>query len=131
MPREFRSAVYRRLEVVAESENRTLAAVTTHQIVLRVREAVIMCLLSVYINNDPAAKYRVILASNRDEFYNRKAKALVEWVSAKGVRCFSGRDFEPGREGGTWLGISELGKIGVLLNVRESEIDMNAKPRGK
>ena len=43
-----------------------------------------------------------------------------------------GLDEQPGREGGTWLGLSSLGKIGILLNVLgNSPPDFRKKGRGK
>ncbi|XP_071447918.1 transport and Golgi organization protein 2 homolog isoform X2 [Hetaerina americana] len=41
-----------------------------------------------------------------------------------------GRDMEPGREGGTWLGMSKCGKIGVLLNVLMPTVYPNPSSRG-
>ena len=43
---------------------------------------------------------------------------------------FSGMDMEPGREGGTWLGLSKTGKFSVVLNIL-SEVMPNMKGRGK
>ncbi|WP_161524707.1 NRDE family protein [Alteribacter lacisalsi] len=55
-----------------------------------------------------------ILAANRDEFYQRSAKPLHRWDDEQAV--YAGRDEIAG---GTWLGVSNDGKIAALTNVRE------------
>ncbi|XP_062563786.1 transport and Golgi organization protein 2-like [Armigeres subalbatus] len=80
-----------------------------------------MCILFIYVNNNGVpvqGEYKLILASNRDEYYTRPAKAAAPWDESPFV--IGGRDMEPGREGGTWLAISGregIVKIGALLNV--------------
>uniref|UniRef100_A0AAG5CPE0 Transport and golgi organization 2 n=1 Tax=Anopheles atroparvus TaxID=41427 RepID=A0AAG5CPE0_ANOAO len=80
-----------------------------------------MCILFVYVDDrcGPAGRYRLILASNRDEFYARPALPASPW--AENARIIGGRDMEPGREGGTWLAIGNHPegriKLGALLNV--------------
>ena len=40
-------------------------------------------------------------------------------------------DAEPGREGGTWFGVSStFAKIGAMLNISEPVIDTSKRPRG-
>ena len=41
----------------------------------------------------------------------------------------TGMDLEPGRKGGTWLGLSKAGRFAVLLNILE-ELKPNMKGRG-
>lgn len=80
-----------------------------------------MCILFIYVNNngEPVpGEYKLVLASNRDEYYTRPAKPAAPWEESPSV--IGGRDMEPGREGGTWLAISGqdgMVKIGALLNV--------------
>ncbi|XP_055612835.1 transport and Golgi organization protein 2 [Uranotaenia lowii] len=80
-----------------------------------------MCILFIFVNNNGkpiAGQYRLIVASNRDEYYARPALEAGPWVESPHV--IGGRDMEPGREGGTWLGASGLDgiiKVGALLNV--------------
>lgn len=80
-----------------------------------------MCILFIYVNNNGQpvpGEYKLVLASNRDEYYTRPAKAAAPWEESPFV--IGGRDMEPGREGGTWLAISSqdgIVKIGALLNV--------------
>uniref|UniRef100_A0A182VYK0 Transport and Golgi organization protein 2 n=1 Tax=Anopheles minimus TaxID=112268 RepID=A0A182VYK0_9DIPT len=79
-----------------------------------------MCILFVYVGDGTVPRrYRLVLASNRDEFYVRPAKSAAPWE--ENVRIVGGRDMEPGREGGTWLAIGNHPegriKVGALLNV--------------
>uniref|UniRef100_A0A1Q3FHE6 Putative transport and golgi organization 2 n=1 Tax=Culex tarsalis TaxID=7177 RepID=A0A1Q3FHE6_CULTA len=86
-----------------------------------------MCILFIYVNSghggdgDPVfGEYRMILASNRDEYYARPAKIAEPWEESPHV--IGGRDMEPGREGGTWLAIggdnrTGIIRVGALLNV--------------
>lgn len=80
-----------------------------------------MCILFVYVGDDSGTvgRYRLILASNRDEFYTRPAKVAAPWQD--NPRIVGGLDMEPGREGGTWLAIGNHPegriKLGALLNV--------------
>ncbi|XP_033748312.1 transport and Golgi organization 2 homolog isoform X1 [Pecten maximus] len=87
-----------------------------------------MCLLFLYVCDTAADDgYRLILADNRDEFWDRPTN-LAEFWGPKG-EILSGVDMEPGREGGTWLGVSRDGKIGVLLNILEI-LQPNKRGRG-
>ncbi|KAH8235913.1 hypothetical protein KR032_010615 [Drosophila birchii] len=84
--------------------------------------------------------YKLILASNRDEFFARSTQTAAKWANAGNVYggesislslCLMGSvnniylystgiDLEPGREGGTWLAIGHSGsvfKVGALLNL--------------
>uniref|UniRef100_A0A8D8JRD1 Transport and Golgi organization protein 2 n=1 Tax=Culex pipiens TaxID=7175 RepID=A0A8D8JRD1_CULPI len=86
-----------------------------------------MCILFIYVNSghggdgDPVlGEYRLVLASNRDEYYARPAKIAGPWDESPHV--IGGRDMEPGREGGTWLAIggdipAGIIRVGALLNV--------------
>ncbi|XP_062590998.1 transport and Golgi organization 2 homolog isoform X2 [Saccostrea cucullata] len=76
-----------------------------------------MCVLFLYFNDTPEPnKYRLIVASNRDELWDRATKLLGYWDQDK--NCMSGQDCQKGNaEGSTWLGMSKTGKFGVLLNI--------------
>ncbi|XP_055634870.1 transport and Golgi organization protein 2 [Toxorhynchites rutilus septentrionalis] len=90
-----------------------------------------MCILFVYVNNSGQrvpGEYRLIVASNRDEYYARAAEAAAPWEDCDHV-VIGGRDMEPGREGGTWLaaGCCEgTIRIGALLNVTGEDHSSNA-----
>ncbi|KDR12151.1 transport and Golgi organization protein 2 isoform X2 [Zootermopsis nevadensis] len=75
-----------------------------------------MCILFLHTDNNPAPnKFRLILASNRDEYYQRPTRQANFWDEDPTV--IGGRDLEPGKEGGSWLALSSHGRIGVILNV--------------
>lgn len=88
-----------------------------------------MCLLFLYVCDTAAEDgYRLILANNRDEFWNRPTKLANVWGS--NAQFISGLDLEPGREGGTWLAVSKAGTVGVLLNIL-GILDKTMRGRGK
>ena len=84
-----------------------------------------MCLIFISIKHNPA--YKLIVAGNRDEFYNRPTAAAGYWEDAPGV--LAGRDLEAG---GTWMGVTRTGKISMLTNYRDPQhIDPRAPSRGQ
>ncbi|XP_060069099.1 transport and Golgi organization 2 homolog [Ylistrum balloti] len=87
-----------------------------------------MCLLFVYVCDTAADDdYRLIIADNRDEFWDRPTN-LAEFWGPQG-EIISGVDMEPGREGGTWMAVSKVGKVGVLLNIL-GNLDKTKSGRG-
>ncbi|MEE6504350.1 hypothetical protein FKM82_005156 [Ascaphus truei] len=89
-----------------------------------------MCIIFLKFDPRPVSKnaYRLILAANRDEFYHRPAKPADFWGSNNEI--LSGLDMEPGKEGGTWLGIGKRGKLAALTNYLQPKIDIHGKGRG-
>ncbi|XP_048099299.1 transport and Golgi organization protein 2 homolog isoform X1 [Alosa alosa] len=89
-----------------------------------------MCIIFFKFDPRPASKnaYRLILAANRDEFYNRPSKAADFWGSSNEI--LSGLDLEEGKEGGSWLGISKRGKLAALTNYLEGRQNPDAQGRG-
>jgi len=71
-----------------------------------------MCL--VLLAYDVHPRYRLILAANRDEFYDRPTARAAFWKDAP--HLFAGRDLV---HGGTWLGINRDGRLAALTNYRE------------
>ena len=71
-----------------------------------------MCLILFLYNKHP--DYRLILAANRDEFYDRPTSPLAFWNDAPDV--LAGRDL---KGTGTWLGITKNGRIAAITNFRE------------
>ena len=67
--------------------------------------------------------YPLILAANRDEFYNRKSMKATFWEDAPGV--LAGRDL---KAGGTWLGVHESGKMAAITNYRDPKIEKEKAP---
>lgn len=83
-----------------------------------------MCLIFLSLHQHP--KYKLILAGNRDEFYNRKTAPANYWEDHKNI--LGGRDLEAG---GTWLAMTNQGKIGMVTNYRDPKnIDPHAPSRG-
>ncbi len=83
-----------------------------------------MCLILFSWDEHP--KYKLIVAANRDEFYERPSDPLNVWPDHEHV--IAGRDRTAG---GTWLGISENGKFTALTNYRDPQnINPNAPSRG-
>ena len=91
-----------------------------------------MCLVAFAIN--ASSRWPLVIASNRDEFFDRPTLPLARWKSAAGHAIISGRD---ARAGGTWLGMTPSGRIAFLTNVREASLPgqptqpLFAKSRGE
>ncbi|HEY0742782.1 MAG TPA: NRDE family protein [Chryseosolibacter sp.] len=84
-----------------------------------------MCLIFISINQHP--RYKLVVAANRDEFYNRKTAAAHFWEDAPNI--LGGRDLEAG---GTWFGVNKRGKISLITNYRDPKnINPAAPSRGK
>lgn len=84
-----------------------------------------MCLIVFAYNVHPS--YRLVLAANRDEFYERPSSAADFWTDHP--RVLAGRDL---KHGGTWLGITKSGKFAAVTNYRDpSSIKSVAPSRGK
>lgn len=83
-----------------------------------------MCLIFISFNTHPA--YKLIVAANRDEFYNRETAAAHFWSDHPTV--LGGRDLEAM---GTWLGVNTKGKISMVTNYRDlKNLKPNAPSRG-
>lgn len=51
-----------------------------------------MCIMFVYINNDPTSEdYQLVLVNNRDEFYKRPTKPAAFWEHCQ--HCIGGMFF--------------------------------------
>ena len=61
-------------------------------------------------------RYRLVLAGNRDEFHGRASAPLARWDDVPDI--LAGRDLQAL---GTWLGVSERGRLAAVTNVRLPE----------
>lgn len=83
-----------------------------------------MCLL--LIAKDVNPNYKLIIAANRDEFYDRSTMPTHFWNDYPFI--LAGKDL---KAGGTWLGITETGRISAITNFREGlKQKDNAPTRG-
>lgn len=84
-----------------------------------------MCLIVFAYNVHPS--YRLILAANRDEFYERPSSSADFWKDHPQV--LAGRDL---KNGGTWLGVTRVGKLAAVTNYRDpSSLKSDAPSRGR
>jgi uncharacterized protein with NRDE domain len=84
-----------------------------------------MCLVVFAYNVHPS--YRLILAANRDEFYERPSSSADFWKDHPQV--LAGRDL---KNKGTWLGMTREGKFAAVTNYRDpSSLKSSAPSRGK
>ena len=71
-----------------------------------------MCLAVIAVEMHP--DWPLIIVANRDEYHARPTDFARAWATQPSI--LAGRDL---RAGGTWLGVSVSGKIGLLTNYRE------------
>ena len=84
-----------------------------------------MCLIVFSYQNHE--KYPLILAGNRDEFFDRPAKQAHFWKNKPGI--LAGKDL---KKGGTWLGVNREGNFAALTNYRDlNNIRENVSSRGE
>jgi uncharacterized protein with NRDE domain len=74
-----------------------------------------MCLIGLALDAHP--RFALVIAANRDEFFDRPAAPLDWWhLGDDGPWILAGRDLSAG---GTWLGLADNGRIAALTNVRD------------
>lgn len=71
-----------------------------------------MCIIAIAYRVHPA--YPLVIAANRDEFYDRPTAPLAWWKDHPGI--LAGKDL---KSHGTWFGVNKRGKIAALTNYRE------------
>ena len=79
-----------------------------------------MCLILFAYKVHPI--YNLIVAANRDEFYNRATAPVHFWEDVPEI--LAGRDLE---KHGTWMGVTKQGRFSALTNYR----DPNESTEGK
>lgn len=67
----------------------------------------------------------LILAANRDEFYNRPAAPAGYWEDHPDI--FAGRDLVGG---GAWLGVTRTGRFAAVTNYRDPKAPLGTVSRG-
>jgi len=80
-----------------------------------------MCLFFCAFEIHP--KYRLIIAANRDEFYERPSQPAAFWPEAP--ELLAGKDLQGG---GTWFGITRSGRIAAITNYRDPRAHRNDAP---
>jgi len=71
-----------------------------------------MCLL--VVAHAAVARYKLVIAANRDELHARPTRPAGWWPEPPGL--LGGRDL---LAGGTWLGVDKRGRIAAVTNVRD------------
>lgn len=86
-----------------------------------------MCLVALALGAD--ARFPLVIASNRDEYFERPTAPLGWWSARPGdAPVLAGRDLAAG---GTWLGLSAHGRFALLTNIRSPvPADAQAPSRG-
>ncbi|RKQ33885.1 NRDE family protein [Oceanobacillus halophilus] len=74
-----------------------------------------MCLINFHYHDH--AKYKLIVAANRDEFYKRPTAPAAYWEDEPTI--LAGRDL---LQMGTWLGVTKKGRFAALTNYRDPKL---------
>jgi uncharacterized protein with NRDE domain len=83
-----------------------------------------MCLILLALKSHPV--YKLIIAGNRDEFFERPTAQAVFWEDAPDL--LAGKDL---RAGGTWFGITKQGRLAAITDYRDPALlKSNAPSRG-
>ena len=83
-----------------------------------------MCLITFAYKSHP--KFELILAGNRDEFYERPTRKAEFWTKEGFPNILAGKDLEAG---GTWLGVHEASrKWSALTNYHDTSIKKEDPP---
>jgi len=77
------------------------------------------------------SEYPLIVAANRDEYYDRPTELAHVWQQPPGLlttKILAGKDLSAG---GTWLGINDKGKFAAVTNYREGIPETQPHSRGE
>jgi uncharacterized protein with NRDE domain len=82
-----------------------------------------MCLIAIAVHASP--RYPIVIAANRDEFYDRSTRPLHIWDDDPNIA--GGRDL---RAGGSWLAVTRDGRFAAVTNIRGNDGPPNPRSRG-
>lgn len=82
-----------------------------------------MCLILFAIGQHPDLP--LVVAANRDEFYQRPTRAMHWWSSPE---ILAGKDEQ---SGGTWLGVTRDGQVAAVTNFRDGQPERGDWSRGQ
>lgn len=74
----------------------------------------------------PSHALPLVVAANRDEFYDRPSLPLGHWPDAPQI--IAGRDLQGD---GTWMGLTEQGRFAALTNIRDPSAPTGTRSRGE
>ena len=81
-----------------------------------------MCLIVLSLNPDDG--YKLVLTSNRDEFYDRPTESMHWWNASEEILSGIDKNFN-----GTWMALNKSGKLAAVTNVRElTALSLEEKP---
>ena len=87
-----------------------------------------MCLVAIALDRN--RRFPLVVAANRDEHFERPTASLSWWAPhGGGPSILGGRDRQ---SGGTWLGLTAEGRLGLVTNLRDSRPSfVDAPSRGQ
>lgn len=80
-----------------------------------------MCLITFAYNQH--SRYKLIVAANRDEDYQRPTRTAQFWNSRTDI--LAGKDL---KAGGTWMGVTRSGRFAAITNYRDVNISKANPP---
>lgn len=86
-----------------------------------------MCLI--VLSNKVHPQYKLVIAANRDEFYDRPSRPAAFWNEEGLKDMIAGKDL---KAGGTWFGVNKNGNWAAITNYRNpNEMKIKAPSRGE
>jgi uncharacterized protein with NRDE domain len=83
-----------------------------------------MCLIAIAVR--ASERWPIVIAANRDEFYDRPTRPLHVWDDDSNIA--GGRDL---RAGGSWLAVMRDGRFAAVTNIRGVDDLPNPRSRGE
>jgi uncharacterized protein with NRDE domain len=86
-----------------------------------------MCLIAFSWLNHP--RWRLVLAANRDEYYDRPTAPAHWWTQQESLAqsVYGGRDL---KAGGTWMALMRSGQFAAVTNIRSDTVETSSLSRG-